>query len=62
MNYIYIFGTVIFTVYGQLVIKWRVGLHGSLPETFFSKILFLLRLFADPYLLSGFFSAFLASL
>lgn len=62
MNYSYIFGTVLFTVFGQLIIKWRIGLHGSLPESFLSKFLFLLKLFTDPYLLSGFFSAFLASL
>jgi multidrug transporter EmrE-like cation transporter len=62
MNYSYIFGTILFTVYGQLVIKWRISLCGSLPGPFFSKILFLLRLFSDPYILSGFISAFLASL
>jgi len=62
MNYSYIFGTILFTVYGQLVIKWRISLYGSLPEPFFSKILFLLRLFVDPYILSGFISAFFASL
>lgn len=62
MNYIYIFGTVLFTVYGQLIIKWRISLSGSLPELFIPKILFLLRLLIDPYILSGFISGFLASL
>ena len=62
MNYVYIFGTVLFTVYGQLILKWRITMYGSLPDLFQEKVLFLLKLFLDPYILSGFFSAFLASL
>lgn len=62
MDYVYIFGTVLFTVYGQLVLKWRIYLYGSLPEPILLKISFLFRLLVDPYILSGFFAAFLASL
>jgi len=62
MNYVYIFGTILFTVYGQLIIKWRIGFYGALPEPYLPKALFLLKLFFDPYILSGFISAFLASL
>jgi multidrug transporter EmrE-like cation transporter len=62
MNYSYIFGTILLTVYGQLILKWRISFYGALPEPFFSKMYFLFKLFFDPYILSGFISAFLASL
>lgn len=62
MKYLYIFGTVLFTVYGQLILKWRIGNYGSLPAPLDKKIFFLLRLFTDIYILSGFMAAFVASL
>jgi drug/metabolite transporter (DMT)-like permease len=62
MNYLYILGTIVFTVYGQLIIKWRIGRYGSLPDIWIDKIFFLLRLFFDPFILSGLFVAFLAAL
>lgn len=55
-------GTVLFTVYGQLVLKWRLGNYGPLPEPLTDKGVFLLRLLADVYILSGFLAAFVASL
>jgi multidrug transporter EmrE-like cation transporter len=42
--------------------KWRIGNYGPLPELFNDKLFFLLRLFADGYILSGFIAAFVASL
>lgn len=62
LDYIYIAGSILFTVYGQIVIKWRVGLYGILPELFSEKMLFILRLLLDPYIISGLLSAFLAAL
>jgi len=62
MNYLYILGTVSFTVYGQLIIKWRITHYGALPELFSEKIIFLIKLLFDPFILSGFVSAFIASL
>jgi len=64
MRYFYIFGTILFTVYGQLILKWRIGKLGfSLPETgLVDKFVSLIRLIFDPFLLSGLFSAFIASL
>ena len=61
MGYFYIFGTVFFTVYGQIVLKWRINDVGSLPEGFFNKILFLINLVFDPWIFSGFAAAFVAS-
>ena len=61
MNYVYLFGTVLFTVYGQLIIKWRIAKYGALPEGFSGKMVFLLKLLLDPFILSGFAAAFLAA-
>jgi multidrug transporter EmrE-like cation transporter len=62
MGYFYIFGTIFFTVYGQLIIKMRIGNYGSLPAETMEKLFFLLKLFLDPFIFSGFISAFLASM
>ncbi len=63
MGYIYIFGCIFFTVYGQLILKWRINQSLSLPEPFFEKSIHLIKLiFLDPFVFSGFFSAFIASL
>ena len=61
--YFYIFGTLFFTVYGQIVLKWRLsGLKVILPEDFSEKIVYLTKLIIDPFIFSGFASAFIASL
>ncbi|WP_099159771.1 EamA family transporter [Virgibacillus ndiopensis] len=62
MGYAYIFGTIFFTVYGQLILKWKIDKVGSLPEAWKDKLIFLLQLLLDPVILSGFLSAFVASL
>jgi multidrug transporter EmrE-like cation transporter len=61
IEFLYVFGTIFFTVYGQLVLKWRIEKYGSLPENFYGKISFLFSLLSDPFILSGFISAFVAS-
>lgn len=62
MGYFYIFGTIFFTVYGQIVLKWRINGVGSLPEEgFMDKVWFLIKLLFDPWIFSGFFAAFIAS-
>jgi len=62
MGYFYIFGTIFFTVYGQLILKWKISSYGELPDESIEKILFLFKLLLNPYILSGFVSAFIASL
>lgn len=62
MNYLYILGTIVFTVYGQLILKWRIADYGVLPVSFMDKVIFLIKLLFDPFILSGFLSAFIASL
>lgn len=61
MGYFYIFGTIFFTVYGQIVLKWRISSVGSLPNEFIDKVIFLFKLLLDPFIFSGFASAFIAS-
>jgi len=62
MGYIFIAGTILFTVYGQLIMKWRIEKYGTLPADFVDKFLFLIKLLLDPFILSGFLSAFIASI
>jgi drug/metabolite transporter (DMT)-like permease len=61
-DYLYILATIGLTVYGQLILKWRIAQLGSLPLEFTDKIKFLFGLLLDPAIFSGFAAAFLASL
>src|SRR5690625_2028974 len=62
MGYFDIFGTIAFTVYGQIMLKWRIDKYGDLPADLFDKLQFVFRLLLAPLILSGFLSAFVASL
>lgn len=62
MGYVYIALTILFTVYGQLVLKWKIAKLGQLPEGLNEKFFFMIKLLLDPFILSGFLSAFIASL
>jgi len=62
IGYLYIFLTIFFTVYGQLILKWRVNHFGQLPIEMLEKVYFFLKLAVDPFIVSGFFSAFIASI
>lgn len=62
VSHLYILGTILFTVYGQLIIKWRIMKYGQLPDAFYSKLFFLFSLFLDPFVFSAFVSAFIASI
>jgi multidrug transporter EmrE-like cation transporter len=59
-GFVYILGTVLFTVYGQLVTKWQVTRAGSLPAELSGKLLFLFRLTLNPWIISSLAAAFLA--
>jgi multidrug transporter EmrE-like cation transporter len=62
MSYFYIFLTIAFTVYGQIVLKWQVIGAGVFPASPSDKVMFLVRLLLNPWVISGFLAAFLASL
>lgn len=61
--YLYVAGTIFFTVYGQIILKWRLSkIKVILPEGFPDKAIYLTKLVFDPFIFSGFISAFVASL
>lgn len=62
MNYLYILLTILLTVYGQIVIKWQVNMAGTFPAEAIEKIYFIGRLLLNPWVISSFLAAFLASL
>lgn len=62
MGYIYISATVILTSFGQLILKWRLNLKGPMPDGLQEKLGYLSYAFLDPYVISSFLAAFLASL
>ena len=62
LDYLYIALTIAVTVYGQLILKWRIAEFGPLPVSTVDKLRFLVGLLFDPAIFSGFFAGFLASL
>lgn len=63
IDYLYILATIAFTVYGQIIMKWRIAqIGGDLPAQMLEKAKFLIYLVFDPFIFSGLFAAFLASL
>ena len=62
LNYLYIVATIVFTVYGQLILKYRITKFGPLPTDFLEKLKFFILLLLDPTIFSGFAAAFFASL
>ncbi|MEH2259731.1 MAG: hypothetical protein V7K60_26810 [Nostoc sp.] len=62
MYHLYILLTILFTVYGQIIIKWQINLSAAIPSEMIGKIYFFLRLLINPWILSAFIAAFLASL
>ena len=61
ISYGYIFATIALTVYGQIVVKWQVSQVGAMPPGLGGKLQFMLGMLLNPWVLSGFAAAFLAS-
>lgn len=61
-GFAYILGTVLLTVYGQMVLKWRVARANTLPAAFSQKIFFLVSMIWDPWVLSTILAGFVAFL
>ena len=61
MSYVYILITILLTVYGQIVIKWQVMQAGAAPIDTQEKLIFLLKLFLNAWVISAFLAALLAS-
>ncbi|MFX0201954.1 MAG: EamA family transporter [Candidatus Hodarchaeota archaeon] len=62
MGYLYIFGTILLTVYGQLIIKWQVMVAGPLPIDTTGKLYYFLDLLTNPWVISALCGAFIAAL
>jgi multidrug transporter EmrE-like cation transporter len=62
MNFLYILATVLFTVYGQLVVKWQVTRAGPYPLATSERLMFLFKLLVNPWIISGVAAGFLALL
>ena len=61
-GFAYVLGSVLFTVYGQIIVKWQVGKAGALPASFSERIPFFLSLIFNPWIMSGIFAGFCALL
>jgi multidrug transporter EmrE-like cation transporter len=59
-SHLFIFATVFFTVYSQVVMRWQVNNAGELPTDFSNKLVFVAQLLIKPWVISGILSTFLA--
>ncbi|MDF2690484.1 MAG: rane protein [Gammaproteobacteria bacterium] len=62
MGLLYVAFTVLCTVIGQLIIKWQMSYIGALPIGISPKILVILKLMTNFWILGALFLAYLASL
>jgi multidrug transporter EmrE-like cation transporter len=62
VGFLYIALTILFTVFGQMVIKWQVSGAGEFPPEFGDKVMFIFRLLLNPWVIASFAAAFVASL
>lgn len=62
VDFLYIAATIALTVYGQIVLKWRMDQVGPLRQGFGPALRQLIGLVFDPVIASSFIAAFLASL
>lgn len=61
MGYLYVFLTVLFTVYGQLILKQQINTIAIVPTGWGLIPFYIQFIFTRPLVLSGFVSAVLAS-
>ena len=62
-RYGFVFLTILFTSYGQIIIKWRLLRLPELSGDFWSRLIFLTKVaFSDFFILSGFAAAYCAAM
>jgi multidrug transporter EmrE-like cation transporter len=59
---IYLAGTIVFTVYGQLVFKWQADKLPDVPPGFSGKAQYLFDVMTNLWILSSFAAAYVAAL
>ena len=57
-GFLYVLGSVIFTVYGQLIVKWQVAKAGVLPASWSAKIPFMFQLVLNPWIITAMAAGF----
>jgi uncharacterized membrane protein len=62
VGYVYVLATVLLTVYGQLVFKWRIDEAGDFPTGGSERWRYVGELAIDPWIISVFAAALAASL
>lgn len=62
MGYLYVLGTLFFTVAGQILMKYRMPTFGQLPSGFYEIVGFFFSVLTDLYMLLSLGFAFVASL
>lgn len=65
LPYIYLAATIIFSVYSQLIIKWRMSTRFCdvyLPDGLWNKFVLLLTIIFDPGVFSGLVATFISGL
>jgi multidrug transporter EmrE-like cation transporter len=62
MSWLLVAVTIALTVYGQMIVKWRVGEAGDFPDGTGPRVEFLLRLAVSPWVISVFVAAAVAAL
>jgi multidrug transporter EmrE-like cation transporter len=62
MSYVYVFSSILFTVYSQIVIKWQVTGAGPFPTSTAERAYFLARLLVNPWVVSALVASALAVL
>jgi len=61
-DYFFILGAILLVVYRQVVIKWQVSDAGGAPDDAMGRALFFLSFLLNPWIVTVFVAAFLATL
>lgn len=62
LDHLFIFATIFFTAYGQIVMKWQSSNIGAIPSETSERLAFVVRLFLNPWILTVLASALLGML
>ena len=62
MNHLFIFCAVLLTTYAQIIIKWRVSNNTVITSGAIEKLIFLIAMLFDPWVLSALIGGFIAGL
>jgi multidrug transporter EmrE-like cation transporter len=62
MGYVYVLATVVLTVYGQLIFKWRIDEAGAFPTGGSERLEYVARLAVNPWIVSVIVATVVASL